>query len=267
MRPRKHLLIALFSLGVGSGAAFAQGQAQRAPAAGVPMMSYLGIATQDVSAEMTKALKLPEEAGVQVTKMDPASPAALAGIKLGDVVMQYNGQRVENWEQFARLVRETSAGREVKLQIYRNGVPQMTTAKIVLHPAMMFQGELVPIQPQHTGPFQNAFQDVPRNRMSWVSSPLGAELESVEGQLADAFGAKEGGVLVRSVNRGSTGEKAGLKAGDVITRVDDVKVTTPAGLSGRIRAGREQSALLTVLRDHHEVVVSIALDGNRPGDQ
>jgi serine protease Do len=264
MQFRNRLFLAL----VGVGAAIAQGQPlQLMRVAGIPTVSYLGIGTQDVSAEMTKSLKIPEEGGVWVTTLVPASPAALAGIKFGDVVMQYDGQHVENGEQFARLIRETLPGRDVKLQIYRKGAPQILIARIVLHPAQLDnQGELVPLQPQ-SQPFQIIFRDVPRSRMSWVSSPLGAELESLEPQLAEAFGAKEGGVLVRSVIPGSVGERAGLKAGDVITRVADAHVAAPADVSARIRAGRGQSAILAVLREHREVTLTIALDSNRPGEQ
>ena len=60
----------------------------------------------------------------------------MAGIKVGDVVMQYNGQQVEGQDQFKRLVRETPPGKDVKLQVYRDGAPQIVVAKIVLHPAM-----------------------------------------------------------------------------------------------------------------------------------
>jgi serine protease Do len=263
MQSRNFVFMAL----VGWIAGIAQGQPRQLDRiANIPMISYLGVATQDVSAEMAKALKLPEVSGVEVTKLDPTSPAAAAGIKVGDVVMQYNGQSVENWEQFARMVRETPPGREVKLQIYRNGAAQIMAAKIELHPAAMINGELVPIQPRPQ-PFPGLVQDVPLNRMSWGIGALGAELESLEGQLADSFGAKDGGVLVRSVVRGSAAERAGLKAGDVITRVGDAKVTTPADVSGRIRAGRGQSAMLTLLRDHREMNLTIALDGGRPGEQ
>jgi serine protease Do len=267
MQSRSLVFIALVGWGVGLGPRIAQGQPlQLTRTAGFPTVSYLGVATQDVSPERAKSLKLPEVSGVEITKLDPTSPAAAAGIKMGDVVMQYNAQRVENGEQFARMVRETPPGREVKLQIYRDGAPQIAVAKIVLHPAMTIDGQLVPIQPRPQ-PLQGLVQDVPLNRMSWGIGALGAELESLEGQLADSFGAKDGGVLVRSVVRGSAAERAGLKAGDVITRVGDAKVTTPTDVSGRIRAGRGQSATLTLLRDHREMSLTIALDGSRPGQQ
>jgi serine protease Do len=138
-------------------------------------------------------------------------------------------------------------------------------AKLVLHPATMIQGQLVPLQPPPPG-FRSILPDVPINRMSWESGALGAELESVEGQIADYFGVKEG-VLVRSVMRGSAADRAGLKAGDVITRVGDAKIAAPVDVSGRIRAGRGQSVSLGLLRDHREMSVTVMLDGLRPGDQ
>jgi membrane-associated protease RseP (regulator of RpoE activity) len=73
--------------------------------------AYLGIGVQDVDAERAKALNLKEDRGAEVTNVVADSPAAKAGFKDGDVVMEYNGQRVEGQEQLARLVRETPIGR------------------------------------------------------------------------------------------------------------------------------------------------------------
>src|SRR5215469_12853458 len=111
------------------GAALVAGQ----PAAPAPVShgtSYVGVMMQEVDSARARALKLPEEAGVEITRVEPDSPAEHAGLKPGDVVMQYNGEHVEGMEQFSRLVRETPAGREVKLQIYRNGSPQSVMVKV-----------------------------------------------------------------------------------------------------------------------------------------
>ena len=72
-----------------------------------------------------------------------------------------------------------------------------------------------------------------------MNSPmLGIEAESIDGQLAQYFGVKDGGVLVRSVLKNSPAEKAGMKAGDVVLRVDDGKVMNAFDISGRLRAAR-----------------------------
>src|SRR5271166_5596536 len=76
---------------------------------------YIGVMVQEIDSERAKELKLREEYGVEVTRIEPDSPADKAGLKVGDTVQQYNGQRVEGMEEFKRLVSETPAGREVKL--------------------------------------------------------------------------------------------------------------------------------------------------------
>lgn len=209
-------------------------------AASQPSGSFLGVGIQETAT------------GVEVTRIAPESPAEKAGIKTGDVVTQYNGQHVEGMDEFSRMVRETPAGREVKIGILRNGVAQTITVKIVARPAI--SGQLVPAPVQN--PFELHFPDMPQNRMTWRSAMLGIEAEGLDGQLADFFGVKEG-VLVRTVAGGSAAEKAGIKAGDVIVRVDDVRVATPADISVHMRASRGRSVSVTVVRDRKEVNLTL----------
>lgn len=92
--------------------------------------SFLGVGVQEINSERSKALKLKDEYGVEITRVDDDSPAAKAGLKVHDVVLEYNGQRVEGTEQFVRFVRETPAGRTVKLAINRAGSNQTLAATI-----------------------------------------------------------------------------------------------------------------------------------------
>src|SRR5438876_3865841 len=92
--------------------------------------SFLGVGVSDIDSERAKALNLKEERGVEVKNVDEDSPAAKAGVKVADVVLEYNGQRVEGTEQFVRYVRETPVGRAVKLLISRNGANQTLTPTI-----------------------------------------------------------------------------------------------------------------------------------------
>jgi serine protease Do len=237
----------------------ANAQPPRAPMP-MPMMSssYIGVMLHQIDSDRAKALNLPEVEGVEVTRVGPDSPADKAGLKAGDVVLDYNGQRVESMEQFSRMVHETPPGREVKLGISRNGSAQTLMVKVGTRPMPVVAGVPPP------GRFDIHMPDVPRSFMSWRSAALGVECESLDGQLAQYFGVKEG-VLVRSVLTGSAAEKAGVKAGDVITRVGDGKVATPADVSSRIRSMHGTPIPLVVMRDHKEMTISVAISEDDRG--
>jgi TonB family protein len=84
---------------------------------------YLGIETRDIAGAL-------EAHRVQVTQVESGSPAGRAGFKLGDIVLDYNGQAVESKAQLARLVNETYAGRQVKIGVWRAG------ARLTLTPTL-----------------------------------------------------------------------------------------------------------------------------------
>src|SRR5215469_12205965 len=96
--------------------------------------SYLGVGVIDIEEERAKALNLKEARGVEIKSVDADSRAAKAGLKEGDVVLDYNGTPVAGVEQFARLVRETPAGRQVHLNVWRSGAPQTITATVATRP-------------------------------------------------------------------------------------------------------------------------------------
>jgi S1-C subfamily serine protease len=89
---------------------------------------------------------------------------------------------------------------------------------------------------------------------------LGIEAESVDGQLAEFFGVKDGGVLVRSVLKNSAAEKAGLKSGDVILRLDDVKVTSAADISAKLRMTPGKTVQVVFMRERKETTLPVTPD-------
>src|SRR5947207_15027061 len=80
--------------------------------------SWLGVETHEVTADKAKELKLSAERGVVLGKIVPDSPAAKAGLKENDVVMEINGQRVEGAAQFRRMIHEIPAGRTIQLTVW-----------------------------------------------------------------------------------------------------------------------------------------------------
>jgi serine protease Do len=231
--------------------------------------SYLGIGVLDVTTERAKALNLKEERGAEVAHVDEEGPAAKAGIKEGDVVLQYNGEAVEGTEQFVRMVRETPVGRQVKLTVWRNGATQTLTVTVGSRKGTVIQTPGGPVQLPEIPPLPSI--SVPRFQMSWQDGMLGIEGESLgqQRQLADFFGVKDG-VLVKSVMRNSTAEKAGIKAGDVIVKVDGISVGNTREITGQLRSSRsKKSVAVVVVRDRKENSLTVNLDaldrnGNPP---
>jgi serine protease Do len=211
--------------------------------------SFLGVGVKEIDSDRAKELKLREESGVEITRVEENSPAAKSGLKVGDVVLQYNGQRVEGIEQFSRFVRETPPGREVRLTVSRDGNLQNIAAHVGSRKALAF----APAPPEMPNVEFPPLPDIPHNLMMWRSSMLGIEAEPLRGQLADYFGAKEG-VLVRSVTKDSAAEKAGLRAGDVILKVNGTAVATPGEITSVVHSlGGKKSFPIVLVRDHKEM--------------
>ena len=230
---------------------------------------YLGIGVKDIDADSAKRLNLKEVRGVEITQVEENSPAAKAGIKEGDVVLEYNGQPVEGGEQLSRLVRETPIGRQVKVGIWRNGSMQTLTAGVEAHKSNMFfanGGAPFVMPPEIRTPEQwpMAMPEMPGFGIGANSPMLGIVGEALapQEQLADFFGVKDG-VLVKSVNRNSPAEKAGIKAGDVIIKVDDEKVGTSREISTALRSARSKKTVtVIVVRAKKEMPLTVTVENN-----
>jgi serine protease Do len=229
--------------------------------------SFLGVAVQEIDADRAKALRLKDEHGVEVTRVEDDSPAAKAGMKVGDVALEYNNERVEGTEQFIRLVRETPAGRDVKILVSRGGATSTVIAKIGIRKAFAGKGlEGFRFEMPNAEEFHNIpVPDIPKAYMSWRSGMLGVEAESVDGQLGQYFGVKDG-VLIRSVTKDSVAEKTGIKAGDVLTKVDGTAVSTPSEVTTALRSRHGKGAVpITLTRDHREIALTVNLEPEKTG--
>lgn len=233
-----------------------------------PGGSFLGVGVQEINSERSRALKLKEEFGVEITRVEEDSPAAKSGLRIHDVVQEYNGQRVEGTEQFVRLVRETPAGRSVRMTVVRSGAAQTLHATIGARKPG-FSGAMPLENFRVETPKEMVMPDIPKAMMSWRSSVLGVEAESLgESQLAVYFGVKEG-VLVRSVMKGTAAEKSGIRAGDVLMRVNDTRVTSPRDVTNAIRGARvngRDTYQVVLMREKKEVTLNVTMD-DESGDR
>src|SRR5271169_4817885 len=232
---------------------------------------WLGVEIGEVTAEKAKDLKLTAQRGVVVMDVEPDGPAAKAGLKENDVITQYDGQVVEGSVQFRRLVRETPEGRTVVLVISRNGSAQNVSVELRERSAFFekkMKGKM--------RDFDNAVAfSMPSQDFALAFPPsdsrtpqLGINAEDLSGQLGTYFGAPDGtGVLIREVRAGAAAEKAGLKAGDVIEKVDGKPVHTLADLRGQLREkGDQKSVALVIVRKGSELNVTVAIEKPQPSE-
>lgn len=223
--------------------------------------SYLGVDIRDVTTDRMSALKLKEERGVEITMVDADAPAGKAGLREHDVILDFNGTAVESEEQIRRLIREVPPGRTVTLGISRDGAPMKINVQLADHGTVIAQAVPRVVVPTPRVPeFPRNGMDLPFQIQTY-SSVLGIQTESLTRQLGEYFGVKDGeGVLVRSVEKGSAAEKAGLKAGDVIVKADNEKLTDRSDLSHILRNHRTGGKMiLVVMRDKREQTLTVTL--------
>lgn len=219
--------------------------------------SQIGVSIRDLRDDDKGA-----PAGVVVEEVSADSPAEKGGIKKGDIITEFDGERVRSVRQFTRLVQETPAGRKTQATVTRDG--QRVTVSVEPRESSAFGvfrdldgvrafGDLgrefdfafpapavppaPPARPGTPVPPAAPTPPVPPDFQSFIwrsTSGLGITVSDLSNQLADYFGAKDG-VLVTAVAESSAGAKAGLKAGDVITSFNGGSVTSPSDLRRRIQ--------------------------------
>ena len=237
--------------------------------------SYLGVGVADLSSDRVQALKLKDDRGVEITQVDQDAPAGKAGLKEHDVIVTFNGTPVESQEQFKRLMRETPPGRTVSLDIMRDG--QQQNVKVELADRKKLETSVYPHPPGDFAfamppmPPMPAMPDFPRSwgeqTITRVRSNSGATLESLTPQLGDYFGVKNGeGMLVRSVQKGSAAEAAGLRAGDVIVRVGDKKIADNSDWRDALRSNKDGKVAVVIVRDKKEQTISLSVPVRRGPD-
>ena len=245
--------------------------------------AWLGVTLSDINAEKARELKLSGEYGALVESVVDHSPAAKAGVQEGDVITGFGGERVRSVAHLTRLVRETPAGRKLSLEVVRGG--QSRTFDVALEARRMHfaapEVHVVPriqvsprvevqveprIQVAPMPRFEFEMQPGPGGLMAWSRGPrLGITGDEISGQLAEYFGVKQGrGVLVREVLAGSAAEKAGLKAGDVIVRINDDAVNDVGDLRQVLSEAESKEVTVTFIRDHREQTLKVTLDEPQP---
>src|SRR5262245_55972681 len=206
---------------------------------GKVVRGYLGVMIQPVTPEIAKAFNLPDSRGALIGEVTPDGPAARAGLAQGDVIIELNGERVDDSRDLRLKIGQLAPGSAIRLKLLRDGNPREVNATL---------GEL----PNEK---EAASDGKPES-----DSPDGLSVENLTPQIARQLGLQSSasGVVVTGVQDGSRADDAGLRRGDVIQQVNRQPVNNVAEFERAIKQAGDKSTLLLVNRNGHASFVALA---------
>ncbi|MCS6878070.1 MAG: DegQ family serine endoprotease [Geminicoccaceae bacterium] len=201
---------------------------------------WLGVRIQTVTEEIAESIGLKEPVGALVASVTPGGPAAASAIEQGDVILEFDGKKIDKMRTLPRIVAETPVGREVEVTIWRKGEKKTVRVKLGELPDEDQLSELgKPREPPRPGPATGS--RVPE--LGLVVSPITPELKS-RFSLPD----QAKGVVVVEVDPDGPMAQEGVRPGDLIVEAMQDEIKTPGDLLAKIeaskRAGRKAALLL-----------------------
>jgi serine protease Do len=217
---------------------------------GKVVRGWMGVAIQEITPALAKSFKLPEQRkGVLISDVNENGPSHEAGIKRGDIVVAFNGKDVQSVSQLRNLVARTVVGKDAQVKILRDGKEQTLNVKVAERPSdeMLAKKEPAPKEPTETiKPPDNVLaalriQPLDPATMSQLNIP-----------------AKTTGVVVASVEAGSSAEAAGLQRGDVIQEVNhEVVKSVDDYQKAASKIKKDELAVLLLSRQGNNLFVAV----------
>ena len=206
---------------------------------------WLGVAIQDVTPDLSKAMGVKESAGALVADVVKSGPAEKAGIRRGDVILAYQGKEITSSRDLPIRVAETPVGTRAEIKILRDGQEKTLTTEI----AELKDKEVA---------------------VETASPParLGLRVDTITPDISERLGLPAGtqGVVVTNVEPGSPADGAEIRPGDVIREVDRKPVVSPEAFDKVIADRRKgKPLLLLVQRGDSTLFITLAPDGAEGG--
>ena len=230
--------------------------------------SYLGVSPENIDKENMKEYGLSAPRGVGVSSVSQNSPAERAGLKKGDVILQFDGEPVTSSRKLLRLIGEAAPEQTVRLTISRNNSEQQLS--VTLGQRADSSRVLRAATPDWNGFYRVNPPNAPSAPRAWGSGPeayalalgnnrrVGVTTTALTAQLADFFGVSGGhGLLITSISENSPASKVGLRAGDVITEVNGEKVEDSDDFIRAVNRKEEGEITLTIIRDKSQRTIKV----------
>ncbi len=205
---------------------------------------WLGVRIQTVTDEIAESLGLSESSGALVASVTSGGPAEQAAIEPGDVVLQFDGKKIDRMRGLPRIVAETPIGKAVDVLIWRRGEEQTVQVELGELPD---DDELAALSQEGSdgGGFSN-------DGSSSIDS-LGVTVASITDEMRERFElpGEAKGVVITEVAEGSTAGEENLRPGDVIVEVGQEEVNSPPEVTAKVDEARnddKKSVLLLIDR-------------------
>lgn len=209
---------------------------------GSVVRGFLGVGIQEVTPDLAKSFQLDKTHGALVTNVMSGSPADQVGLQRGDVIVEYEGEIVEDPRTLQGQVVGTVVGNQVSLVVMREG------HKVTLRPVIREQNE-----PKQVAQANSAPQDGPL---------AGVAVQDLDGRMAQQLGIAEevSGVVVREVTPGSYAARAGLVQGDVISEINRKPVQSEKDFAQVVsNLANQQDALIFIHRGKGALYLTVKI--------
>ena len=203
---------------------------------GQVLRGWLGVHIQAVTEEIAETLGLKDATGALVASIIPGGPAEKAKIEAGDVILEFNDQKVTEMRRLPRIVADTEVGKTVEIEVWRNSKKVTLEAKIE-----ELDDSGTEVAAKTSGPKTGKESTV--DELGLRLSPMTAKVKSKYSLDKDAKG-----VVVTKVDENGPAAEKGIRPGDVIVEISQTEVARPADIAKKVaeakKAGRKSVLLL-----------------------
>ena len=222
---------------------------------------WIGVRIQSVTDEIAESLGRKDDKGALVASVAPEGPAAKAGVKPGDVILEFDGKSIDEMRLLPRVVAETPINQTVNVALWRDGKKITVGIKVAEMPEKEETGE------SRTGGRETPPQEKPHGEIAL----LGVSVAPISPAVRERFDlpADAKGVVVTDVTASGPAAAAGVRPGDVIVEVSQEAVASPADLAAKVAAARREkrkSVLLLVQNESGLHFVAVRIDGKTGKD-